>query len=142
MFYNGWTHGHYINSIFVFSCDGKIRISIINCPGNFYDRQMSDYGIYKKMHSIYRRTGGKVVVDSALKIGRGAGEFPIKSSQRDLLDARTLVINRQATSVCQLSEWGMRMIEGQFPRVKDPLIFEECGERNVVLCLLTLLYNF
>ena len=94
------------------------------------------------MHSIYRRTGGKVVVDSAFKIGHGAGNCLIKSSQTDPLDARALVVNRQATSVCQLSEWGMRMIEGQFPRVKDPLIFEECGERKVILRLLTLLYNF
>ena len=94
------------------------------------------------MYNIYRRTGGIVIVDSAFKIGRGAGECLIKSSQRDPLDTRALVNNRQATSVRQLSEWSMRVIEGQFPRVKDPLIFEECGEKKVILRLLTLLYNF
>ena len=86
MFFNGYTHGHYINGIFVFSCDGKIRISIVNCPGTFHDSTMSDYGIYRKMWEIYLRTGGKVVVDSAFRIGRGAGECLIKSSQRSIHD--------------------------------------------------------
>ena len=142
MFFNGYTHGHYINGIFVFSCDGKIIISLVNCPGTFHDSTMSDYGIYRKMNEIYRRTGGKVVVDSEFKISRGAGEYLIKSSQQDPLDTRALVINRQATSVRQLSEWGMRMIDGQFPRMKDPLKYEENGERKVILRLLTLIYNF
>ena len=105
MYYNGWTHGHYINNIFVFACDGKIRISLQNCPGTFHDSTMSDYGVYDKMEQLYRSTGGKVVVDSAFKIP--TGNFLIKSSQTDPVNARELLINRQATSVRQLSEWGM-----------------------------------
>ena len=42
----------------------------------------------------------------------------------------------------QLSEWGMRIIHGQFPRIKDPLIYAEKGERNIILRLLVHLYNF
>ena len=45
-------------------------------------------------------------------------------------------------AVRQLSEWGMRMIQGQFPRVKDKLRFEEWGERKVILRLMVHLYNF
>ena len=140
MYYNGWTHGHYINNIFVFACDGKIRISLQNCPGTFHDSTMSDYGVYDKMEQLYRSTGGKVVVDSAFKIP--TGNFLIKSSQTDPVNARELLINRQATSVRQLSEWGMRMIQGQFPRLNDPLKYEENGERKVILRLMTLIYNF
>ena len=37
-----------------------------------------------------------------------------------------------ATSVRQLSEeHGMRMIQSQFPRLKDPMLFEEFGEQKV-----------
>ena len=36
----------------------------------------------------------------------------------------------------------MRMIQGQFPRLKDPLQLEEFGERKVVLKLMVLLYNY
>jgi hypothetical protein len=37
-------------------------------------------------------------------------------------------IHRQATSVRQLSEWGMRGLQGSFPRLKDRLLYEERGE--------------
>ena len=33
------------------------------------------------------------------------------------------------------------MIGGSFPRLKDPLTFEELGEREVILKLMVLLYN-
>ena len=34
------------------------------------------------------------------------------------------------------------MIGGSFPRLKDPLKFEEFGERKVILKLMVLLYNY
>ena len=82
---------------------------------------MADYGVYEAMEKVFIATGGKVVVDSAFKIG--TKEYLIKSLQEDPLDERLLLINRQATSIRQLSEWGMQMIEGSFPRLKDPLLF-------------------
>ena len=56
-FYNGWTHGHYVNSVFVFSPNGKIRICLINAPGVFHDSAMSDYGVYEAMERVYLNTG-------------------------------------------------------------------------------------
>ena len=53
-----------------------------------------------------------------------------------------LRLNREATSVRQLSEWGMQMIQGQFPRLKDALMYEEKGDRMVILSLMVHLYNF
>ena len=58
------------------------------------------------------------------------------------MDAEALLLNRGATSIRQLSEWGMRMIGGSFPRLKDPLVFEEEGDRLVILRLMANLYNF
>lgn len=34
------------------------------------------------------------------------------------------------------------MIQGQFPRLKDPLLYEEFGERKMILNVMVLLYNF
>ena len=62
--------------------------------------------------------------------------------QEDPLDERLLLINRQATSIRQLSEWGMQMIEGSFPMLKDLLLFEERGDRKVILQLIVHLYHF
>ena len=48
----------------------------------------------------------------------------------------------QATSLRQAAEWGMRAIQGAFPRLKDSVPVEENGERKVYLSLVPLLYNF
>eukprot|EP00536_Pseudo-nitzschia_multiseries_P018417 jgi/Psemu1/55504/gm1.55504_g len=42
----------------------------------------------------------------------------------------------------KLSEWGMRMIQGQFPRLKDRLLLEDFGDRKVILNVMMLLYNY
>ena len=36
----------------------------------------------------------------------------------------------------------MRIIQGKFPRIKDPISYEERGERKVILRLLVNLYYF
>ena len=139
-FYNGWHHSNNINSVFVFSPDGKIRLCLINAPGTFHDSTMADYGIYEGMEHVYDEYGAKVVVDSAFKIG--VKDFVIKSSQEDPLDPDQLVTNRAATSVRLLSEWGMRQLGGAFPRMKDPVLYEEQNERKVILRLMVHLHNF
>ena len=106
---------------------------------------MADYGIYERLDSIYTRCGGKIVVDLAFKIQSREirRDFLIKSSQQDPIgDANGVAVNWDATSVRQLSEHGMRMIQGGFPRVKDKWRFEEFGERRVIMTLMVLLYNF
>ena len=58
---------------------------------------MVDYGIYDEMEDAYKRTGVKVVVDSAFNVI--SGQFLMKSSQLDLMNAHKLLINRAAMSV-------------------------------------------
>jgi hypothetical protein len=43
--------------------------------------------------------------------------------------------------VQQTAEWGMRMIQTSFPRIKDRFVYEERGERRIYLKMLILLYN-
>ena len=101
---------------------------------------MADYGIYDKMEELYNAHLCKVVVDSAFNLtGRN---FLIESSQTDPETPDALALNNQATSLRQLSEHGMRQIQAQFPRLKDQLMFEEFGERKVILNLMILMYNF
>ena len=140
-FYNGWTHGHYISCIFVFAPDGRIRVCIINCPGSMHDSTMAQYGVYHKLEQLYKDHGATVVVDSAFS--RGAYPFLIKSSQEDPAgEPEAVLAHRDATSIRQLSEWGMRMIQAQFPRVTEPIQYEVKGERRIILHLMVLLYNF
>ena len=138
--YNGWLHSHYINCVFVFCPDGKIPLCLLNAPGTFHDSTMADYGIYEGMEYIFMQSGGKVVVDSAFNVTNA--QYLIKSSQTDTCDVFRLRLNREATSIRQLSEWGMRMIQGSFPRLKEELYFEEKGDHQVILRLMVNLYNF
>jgi hypothetical protein len=41
----------------------------------------------------------------------------------------------------QAIEWGMRSIQSLFPRLKDLFVYEEGGERRIVLKMIVLLYN-
>jgi hypothetical protein len=145
MFFNGWTHDHYVSNLFLFSPDGKIRASYINAPGTFHDSTMANMsGIYNQIDDVYHRLGSKVVVDSAFS---GDNRQSLYKSHQHNMDQHGNIrqqreVHRQATSVRQLSEWGMRGLQGSFPRLKDRLIYEERGERRIILEMLVLLYNY
>ena len=76
------------------------------------------YGIHEGMEKVYNNTGGKVVVDSALNIGRH--DFLIKFSQEDLMDGHVLLINREAMLVRQLNEWGSMDDPRLLPLLEGP----------------------
>jgi DDE superfamily endonuclease len=143
MYYNGWVGGHYVTNLFVYSIEGRIIEACINVPGSVHDSSIAHmFGVYKKLEEKHLLTGGKCVVDSAF----AAANRPclIRSSQ-DLTkacDAAERVRLEEATSLRQTSEWGMRAIQGAFPRLKDAMKYEEKGERIRILRLVPLLYNF
>ena len=149
IFYNGWKCDHYISNLFVFSPDGRIRACYINAPGSWHDSTLAHLSkIYEKLDAVHdseqRRGGGRIVVDSAF----GSENRPslLKSYQNNV-DRQGRVRNtremyKAATSVRQLSEWGMRGLQASFPRLKDRLKYEEMGERKIVLSLIVLLYNY
>jgi hypothetical protein len=41
----------------------------------------------------------------------------------------------------QAAEWGMRAIQSSFPRLKDMLVYEDTGERRILMKMVCLLYN-
>ena len=145
MFYNGWKCGHYISNLFLFAPNGKICACYFNAPGTVHDSTMAiRRGIYDSIDEIYVRTGGRVVVDSAF--GKQNRNSLIKSyanniDQQGRAQQRTSV-NRDATSVRQLLEWGMRGLQGSFPRLRERILWEERGERKLLLQLAIYLYNY
>jgi hypothetical protein len=147
-FYNGWTHDHYVTSVFCFCPDGTIPMAFFNVPGCVHDSQVAEFGrIYAKLERVYQTTGGMCCVDSAFaSVSR---DFLYKSCQ-DQLGSKVptrrerkldLQKKRQATSARQTAEWGMLTMQASFPRVKDRFVYEERGERRIVLKMFVLLYN-
>ena len=133
-FYNSWKSSTYVNSLFLFAPDGRIRDTVYNCPGTFHDSTMASYGLYETMIRVYERTGAKVVVDSAFKLD--ASNCLVKSGQTAPVDGDQFLLWKDATSIRQLSEWGMRMIQAQFPRLYDKIQLEDEGDRRVILRLM------
>jgi hypothetical protein len=139
-FYNGWTHDHYVTNVFVFAPNGQIIACSINNPDNVHDSQVAEQGgVYEKLEDQHQHTGGKGVVDSAFS--RGRYPFLIKSCQTLPTNTTEVVmlINEGATALRQASEWGVRGMQGSFPRVKDRIMYEEYGER--LLMLLTVVHS-
>lgn len=141
-FYNGWLHGHFITNLFVFGADGRILNAIINVPGSVHDSTLAVWGgTYRKLQEIYERTGGICCVDSAFAAYNSP--YLIRSAQDANIakSARELIQMREATSLRQAAEWGMRAIQGSMPRLKDAMHYETKGERKRIMKLVPLLYN-
>ena len=147
-YYNGWTHDHYVTSVFCFCPDGTIPIAFFNVPGSVHDSQVAEFGnIYNRLEEVYLSTGAKCCIDSAF--GNVTREYLYKSCQ-DLLGSNAptrqerlldLQKKRQATSARQTAEWGMLTLQASFPRLKDRFVYEERGERRITLKMLVLIYN-
>jgi hypothetical protein len=69
------------NCLFVFAPVGTIVMCLINAPGTIHNSTMVEWGgVYMKLETIYERTGGKCVVDSAFSKSQNFGCL-IKSAQ-------------------------------------------------------------
>lgn len=141
-YYNGWTHDHYVNAVLCFCPDGTIRVCCYNVPGSVHDSTIAEVGgIYTKLGKIFERCRGKCTVDSAF--ARKKYEFLIKSGKNNLdLNRMEREVRKQATSMRQSSEWGMRAFQSSFPRLKDRIQWEEYGKRRDMIKLMILLFNY
>ena len=102
---------------------------------------VADWGrICGKLKEVYVRTGGKCTVNSAFSKRRAP--FLIKSSQQLPYGGEEILVNEEATLMRQSAEWGMRAFQASFPRIKDRIIYEEKGERKLILEMLVYLFNF
>jgi DDE superfamily endonuclease len=145
MFYNGWTHDHYVSAVFVFCPDGTIPMCCFNVPGSIHNSKIAEWGnIYKKLRKVYERTGGICTADSAFSMRCSlfilkTGGFLATNNAAEF--ARWVHLNRQTTSMRQTAEWGMRSMQASFPRLKDRIVYEEHGERKLIMQLCILLHN-
>ena len=99
IFYNGWTHDHYVTNVFLFVPDGTIAMSAMNAPGCMHDSTITlRSGMYDRMERVFRALGIRFTVDDAFNAT--IYNFLIKSGDKSrgttLLDD---ILNREATSM-------------------------------------------
>jgi len=145
-YYNGWKQDHYVSSVFVFCPDGTIPICCYNVPGSVHDSTVAEWGnVYQRLEKVYTLCGGRCAVDSAFSMKRypflvkSSDKNPFAENSQDFL--RRVEINAEVTSMRQSAEWGMHAIQSSFPCLKERFIYEEQGERRIILKMMILLYN-
>jgi hypothetical protein len=123
----GWKHYHFVTAVLCFAPDGMIPSLYYNVPGCSHDSTVADWGnLYNKFERVYEEMGFKFVIDSAfctINI-----PFFIKSSQDDLTadigmltlayQIQDIARKREATSMRQSAEWGMRVVQSSFSQVE------------------------
>jgi hypothetical protein len=144
-FYCGYDCDTMVNNVYAFGPDGKVFFAAVNFPGSWADGSLTARFLYQ----IKRRIGGfKICVDQGFPRGGDASQMfvgPVSKRQARRLhrDVRNylLRISNVHTSLRQASEWGMRGMQGTFPRCKKRLPGDD-EMRRLVLDAIVLVHNF
>ena len=147
--YCGYDCDTMVNNVFAYGPDGKVFFAAINFPGSWADGSLTA----RFLNQMKRRMlTYKICVDQGFpRSGDAYGTFvgPItkRAARRLHRDVRDylLLISNVHTSLRQASEWGMRGLQGTFPRCKTLAKCENsahsCSIRAVVFKLVELIFR-
>ena len=118
---------HYCSNILNFAPNGNILHAILNAPGSWHDSNIAERLYRKLIHNT--PPGFCIVSDTAFPRCTNRLDYrivaPMKrgdcvpDNPRDY--ACLKIFNEQLVSARQAAEWGMRLIQGSFSRLKLPL---------------------
>jgi hypothetical protein len=134
-FYCGYSCDTMVNNVFAFGPDGKVFFCAINYPGSWADGSLTA----RFLQHIKKRIGTyKICVDQGFpRRGKAegilVGPIPEQSARRLHRSMRDqiLKLSNIYTSLCQASEWGMRGLQGSFPRCKSITATKNIGSNNI-----------
>ena len=144
-YYCGYDCDTMINNVLVFGPDGKVFFCALNYPGSWSDGTLT----VRFFSHITERIGDyKICVDQGFPRSGDAygilvGPIPERSARRLHSSVRDnlLRLSNVYTSLRQASEWGMRGLQGSFPRCKKRLPSDKNKRRRVIECIV-LVHNF
>jgi hypothetical protein len=143
--YNGYHSDTMVNNIFAYGPDGKVFLCAVNFPGSWHDGSITA----NILPYIANRIGNKkICVDQGFPRSGDANEIlvgPISKKQAAKLAPNLkwflLRMSNIYTSLRQSSEWGMRALQGTFPRCKKRLPGNPMKRKVVIQCI-ALIHNF
>jgi hypothetical protein len=144
-YYCGYSCDTMVNNIIAYGPDGKVFFCAINYPGSWADGSLTA----RFLHHIKTRIGTyKICVDqgfprSGEASGILVGPIPERSARRlhRAVRDQLLRISNVYTSLRQASEWGMRGLQGSFPRCKKRLPTNNLQRRQILESII-LIHNF
>ena len=144
-FYCGYDCDTMLNNVFAYGPDGKVFFAAINFPGSWADGSLTARFLANLKPKIGRY---KICVDQGFPrsgdaYGTLVGPVTKRAARRLHRDVRDylLRLSNVHTSLRQASEWGMRGLQGTFPRCKKRLP-SASDQRRLVLESIVLLHNF
>jgi hypothetical protein len=144
-YYCGYDCNTMVNNVFAYGPDGKVFFCAINFPGSWADGSLTA----RFLQHIKKRIGDyKICVDqgfprSGEASGILVGPIPERSARRLYPAMRDQLLKRSNvyTSLRQASEWGMRGLQGSFPRCRKRLPTENY-QRRKILEAIVFIHNF
>ena len=144
-YYCGYDCDTMVNNVFAYGPDGKVFFCAINFPGSWADGSLTA----RFLQHIKKRIGDyKICVDqgfprSGEASGILVGPIPERSARRLHPAMRDQLLKRSNvyTSLRQASEWGMRGLQGSFPRCRKRLPTENY-QRRKILEAIVFIHNF
>lgn len=146
-FYSGWKAACFVSNVLVFTPRGTICFAALNRPGSWHDSYVA-----RKLFDVLRdKTPSlfNILADSAFpsnkeiqgKIIAVAKEAILNkiANQAQYKEARET--NRRVSSQRQAAEWGMRAVQGSYPRLTLPLPVDN-KKRLLILRCAVLLFNY
>lgn len=143
--YCGYDCDTMVNNIFIYGPDGKVFFCAINYPGSW-----ADGAVTRNFLPFLRGKIGqyKIVVDQGFPRSGDAygvlvGPLTKKGARKLHASVRAEMIHRSNiyVSLRQASEWGMRALQGSFPRFKSRLP-SNSAKREKVIRTIVLVHNF
>lgn len=143
--YNGYHADTMVNNIIVYGADGKVIMCALNFPGSSHDGSLCT-----NILPILREKIGvfKICVDQgfprrgdALDILVGPVSKRSARSLSPLLRDYILRLSNVYVSLRQASEWGMRCLQGSFPRIKRRLPSKKVKRKRIIESII-LLHNY
>jgi len=133
------------NNVFAFGPDGKIFLAALNFPGSWHDSSLIARLLPKLKEKI---KGKKICVDMGFPRSGDAhdilvGPYSKKKAKKLSPVLKKILLKRSSyyTSLRQASEWGMRALQGSFPRLKKRLP-SDSKLRSIVLEAIVLVHNY
>ena len=143
--YNGYHSETMVNNIIAYGPDGKVFLTAINFPGSWHDGSITA----NILPYIGKRIGNyKMCIDQGFPRSGDASFIlvrPISRRQARCLAANLreylLTISNVYVSLWQASEWGMRGLQGTFPRFKKRLP-GNAFKHSLVIQSIVFIHNF
>ena len=135
-FYNSYTSDTCVNNVLNYGPDGKVFQCGINFPGSWHDSNITSHFF----SYLQRKIGDyRICVDQGFPRSGLAYDIFVGPMKKKRIDKLSPILKETMLDLCaayvslrQASEWGMRALQGTFPRLKRRLPSDKHNRLKII----------